>query len=128
MNEKTQKKIYGYNLTDKAAHVAMEDGKSALPFMYVPGVSPGLIFIMHPDKIEIDGNFEGNLYVTDMCVNTWSEGKKVAASMTLEITGDGLLTGDETNEKDFEHFRSKWCYFIKAQLFLNEDIKILKMS
>ncbi|QWR77493.1 hypothetical protein [Candidatus Magnetomonas plexicatena] len=123
VNEKTLKKTYGYSVTDKAAHIALEYVNSDLPFTYVPAVLPGLIYIANPVDIEIDENFDSNLYVTDMCVNAWSNGKKVAASMSLEILDDSSF--DEANP---EHFRNKWCYFIKAQLFLNEDIKNLKSS
>ncbi|MEO5357202.1 MAG: hypothetical protein H7844_07885 [Nitrospirae bacterium YQR-1] len=126
ISENTRNKIYGYTLTDKAAHITIEDdGRDVL---YVPAVTPGLVYIPRPEEIEIDEHFYGNMYVTDICVRAWSQGKKTAVSQALLSYGDSLLSESSLNEADIEHLRNKWCYYIKARLFLNEDIKTFCVS
>ncbi|MBF0344888.1 MAG: hypothetical protein HQL06_11735 [Nitrospirae bacterium] len=79
-------------------------------YTYVCALAGPAILLMKPNTIHFDPDYHTDHIHLDICMQEWLKGRRVAASLNLNVTN----VGDPLH--DLQYFKDKWGDFIKNEL------------
>ncbi len=98
-------------------------------YAYVPALSSAVMLVTEPEHFFFDKSFSKYQHDTDICLQAWKQGEKVACALNLEvihIQGDYMSTNKDfrmLQNTDDSYFQQKWQSFTTDSLYENPELK-----